>query len=218
MISNERRTTFINSLDEGNSPFLDQIEEEAIEGNVPIIRKDMQGFLRFILSVRKPRRILEVGTATGFSALLMAEYSEEDAVITTIEKYEKRIPIAKENIAKSEFGNKITLMEGDATEILPTLVGRYDFIFMDAAKGQYIHFLPEVMRLLEDGGMLITDNVLQDGDVMESRYAVCRRNRTIHTRMRDYLYELKHNPLLDTVILTVGDGISVSVKKPVAKE
>ncbi|MBR3040703.1 MAG: O-methyltransferase [Lachnospiraceae bacterium] len=218
MISNERRTTFINSLDEGNSPFLDQIEKEAIEGNVPIIRKDMQGFLRFILSVRKPRRILEVGTATGFSALLMAEYSEEDAVITTIEKYEKRIPIAKENIAKSEFGNKITLMEGDATEILPTLVGRYDFIFMDAAKGQYIHFLPEVMRLLEDGGMLITDNVLQDGDVMESRYAVCRRNRTIHTRMRDYLYELKHNPLLDTVILTVGDGISVSVKKPVAKE
>ena len=218
MISNERRTTFINSLDEGNSPFLDQIEKEAIEGNVPIIRKDMQGFLRFILSVRKPRRILEVGTATGFSALLMAEYSEEDAVITTIEKYEKRIPIAKENIAKSEFGNKITLMEGDATEILPTLVGRYDFIFMDAAKGQYIHFLPEVMRLLEDGGMLITDNVLQDGDVMESRYAVCRRNRTIHTRMRDYLYELKHNPLLDTVILTLGDGISVSVKKPVAKE
>ena len=109
-------------------------------------------------------------------------------------------------------------MEGDATEILPTLVGQYDFIFMDAAKGQYIHFLPEVMRLLEDGGMLITDNVLQDGDVMESRYAVCRRNRTIHTRMRDYLYELKHNPLLDTVILTVGDGISVSVKKPVAKE
>ena len=218
MISNERRTTFINSLDEGNSPFLDQIEKEAIEGNVPIIRKDMQGFLRFILSVRKPRRILEVGTATGFSALLMAEYSEEDAVITTIEKYEKRIPIAKGNIAKSEFGNKITLMEGDATEILPTLVGQYDFIFMDAAKGQYIHFLPEVMRLLEDGGMLITDNVLQDGDVMESRYAVCRRNRTIHTRMRDYLYELKHNSLLDTVILTVGDGISVSVKKPVAKE
>ena len=205
-------------MDEGNSAFLDHIESEAIEGNVPIIRKDMQGFLKFILSVRKPKRILEVGTATGFSALLMAEYSLEDTTITTIEKYEKRIPLAKENFAKSVNGNKITLIQGDATEILPTLTGQYDLIFMDAAKGQYIHFLPEVMRLLEEGGMLITDNVLQDGDVMESRYAVCRRNRTIHSRMREYLYELKHNPALDTVILTVGDGISVSVKKPVTRE
>lgn len=212
MISNERRTTFINSFEEGNSPFLDQIEQEALEGNVPIIRKDMQSFLKFILSTRKPEDILEVGTATGFSSLLMAEYSKENAKITTIEKYEKRIPIAKENFHRSDFGHKITLLEGDATEILPTLSGQYDLIFMDAAKGQYIHFLPEVLRLLKNGGMLITDNVLQDGDVMESRYAVCRRNRTIHTRMREYLYELKHNPELDTIILTVGDGISVSVK------
>ena len=212
MISNERRTTFINSFEEGNSPFLDQIEQEALEGNVPIIRKDMQSFLKFILSIRKPEDILEVGTATGFSSLLMAEYSKENAKITTIEKYEKRIPIAKENFHRSDFGHKITLLEGDATEILPTLSGQYDLIFMDAAKGQYIHFLPEVLRLLKNGGMLITDNVLQDGDVMESRYAVCRRNRTIHTRMREYLYELKHNPELDTIILTVGDGISVSVK------
>ena len=103
-------------------------------------------------------------------------------------------------------------MEGDATEILKTLQEPYDRIFMDAAKGQYIHFLPDVMRLLKKGGILVSDNVLQDGDVMESRYAVTRRNRTIHSRMREYLYELKHNDQLVTDILPVGDGVTVSVK------
>ena len=104
-------------------------------------------------------------------------------------------------------------MEGDATDILPALNGEYDFIFMDAAKGQYLSFLKDAVRLLSPGGTLLTDNVLQDGDILESRYGVCRRNRTIHARMREYLYELKHHPLLDTVILTVGDGAAVSVKK-----
>ena len=106
----------------------------------------------------------------------------------------------------------MTLLEGDATEILKTLQEPYDMIFMDAAKGQYIHFLPDVMRLLKKGGILVSDNVLQDGDVMESRYAVTRRNRTIHSRMREYLYELKHNNQLVTDILPVGDGVTVSVK------
>lgn len=213
MISKERTDVFINSLDSGNSPLLDEIETESLQNYVPIIRKDMQGFLKFILAVRKPEKILEVGTATGFSALLMAENTSSDTMITTIEKYEKRIPVAKENFKRAEKENRITLLEGDATDILKELTGEFDFIFMDAAKGQYLSFLPDVLRLLTPGGMLITDNVLQDGDVLESRYAVTRRNRTIHNRMREYLYELKKHPALDTVILTVGDGIAVSVKK-----
>ena len=213
MISKERTDVFINSLDSGNSPLLDEIETESLQNYVPIIRKDMQGFLKFILAVRKPEKILEVGTATGFSALLMAENTSSDTMITTIEKDEKRIPVAKENFKRAEKENRITLLEGDATDILKELTGEFDFIFMDAAKGQYLSFLPDVLRLLTPGGMLITDNVLQDGDVLESRYAVTRRNRTIHNRMREYLYELKNHPALDTVILTVGDGIAVSVKK-----
>ena len=213
MIESERLTTFINSMEEDLPPFLAELEKQAIADEVPIIRKDMQGFLKFLIKTKKPKHILEVGTATGFSALLMAEYMPKDAVITTIEKYEKRIPIAKQNIKAAGREEAITLLEGDAAVILPALDGEYDFIFMDAAKGQYLSFLKDAVRLLSPGGTLLTDNVLQDGDILESRYGVCRRNRTIHARMREYLYELKHHPLLDTVILTVGDGAAVSVKK-----
>ncbi|MDD7548688.1 MAG: O-methyltransferase [Lachnospiraceae bacterium] len=212
MIVSDRMTTFINSLDPGNPEYLDRLEEEAIADFVPIIRKDMQAFLKFMMRLCKPRNILEVGTAVGFSALLMSEYAPE-AHITTIENYEKRIPIARDNIAKAGKSASIDLIPGDATEILPTLTDTYDFIFMDAAKGQYINFLPEIMRLLSKGGILVSDNVLQDGDIIESRFAVVRRDRTIHTRMREYLYTLKHMEGVSTVILPVGDGITVTVKE-----
>ncbi len=148
----------------------------------------------------------------GFSALLMDEYSPAGCHITTIEKYGKRIPVAVENFRRAGAQDRITLLEGDAAEVLKGLGGSYEFIFMDAAKGQYIHFLPDVLRLLSPGGILISDNVLQDGHVIESRFAVARRNRTIHARMREYLYELKHNPALETVVLPVGDGVTLSVK------
>ena len=212
MIVSDRMTTFINSLDPGNPEYLDRLEEEAIADFVPIIRKDMQAFLKFMMRLCKPRKILEVGTAVGFSSLLMSEYAPE-AHITTIENYEKRIPIARDNIAKAGKSASIDLIPGDATEILPTLTDTYDFIFMDAAKGQYINFLPEIMRLLSKGGILVSDNVLQDGDIIESRFAVVRRDRTIHTRMREYLYTLKHMEGVSTVILPVGDGITVTVKE-----
>ena len=136
----------------------------------------------------------------------------EDAEITTIEKYEPRIAQAKVNFAKSPYGDRIHLLEGDAAEILKGLDGTYDLIFMDAAKGQYIHFLPDVMRLTAKGGMVFSDNILQDGDVLESRFAVARRNRTIHSRMREYLYELKHTPGLTTSLIPIGDGVAVTVK------
>ncbi|MCR4758048.1 MAG: O-methyltransferase [Butyrivibrio sp.] len=212
VIEQERITAFINSLDRGNASYLDELEKKAKEDEVPIIRKDTQALLKFLMAQSRPKNILEVGCAVGFSALLMAEYSDIDTKITTIEKYEKRIPVARENFIKYDTNNKITLLEGDATEILKTLSPGYDFIFMDAAKGQYINFLPDCLRILNKGGLLVSDNVLQDGDVFESRFAVTRRNRTIHARMREYLYELKHNDALNTVILTVGDGMTLSVK------
>ncbi len=213
MIIDERMAAFIDSLDRGNTPFLDEIEKYALETEVPIVRKSMQSLLKFLLAFSKPKAILEVGTAIGFSALLMSEYAPADCHITTIEKYEKRIPIARENFKAAGREDKITLLEGDALEILKELTGTYDMIFMDAAKGQYINFMPDILRLLAPGGLLISDNVLQDGDIIESRFAVTRRNRTIHARMREYLYELKHHPELETVILPVGDGVTLSVKK-----
>ena len=212
MIVNERMIAYINSLDMGNTPLLDKIEQEALNAFVPIVRREMQSFLKVLLAVRRPIRILEVGTAVGFSALLFCEYAPEGAQITTIEKYEKRIPVASENFRRGGKEAQITLLEGDAAEILSSLTETYDFIFMDAAKGQYIHFLPDVMRLLEVGGVLVSDNVLQDGDIIESHYVVERRNRTIYKRMREYLYELKHDERLITSIVPIGDGATVSVR------
>ena len=149
MIIDERMVTYINSLDTGHTPFLENLERTAKQTKVPIIRREMQSFLKVFLKMKQPKRILEVGTAVGFSAVFMAQYGEADAEITTIENYEKRIPIARENFEKSGFADRITLIPGDAAEVLKTLDGPYDFIFMDAAKGQYIHFLPEVLRVLD---------------------------------------------------------------------
>ena len=213
MIVDERLITYINSLDTGNTEILDLIEKEAIDSYVPIIRKEMQTFLKLLLALKKPARILEVGTAVGFSAILMAEYNPVRAEIVTIENYEKRIPIARENFRRAGKETQITLLEGDATDVLKTLDEPFDFIFMDAAKGQYINFMPDILRLLAKDGVLVSDNVLQDGDIIESRYVVTRRNRTIHKRMREYLYELTHHEELVTAVLPVGDGITVSTRR-----
>ena len=218
MIVDERIVTFINSMETENSEILEAIEREALDTCVPIIRKEMQSFLKVLITIQKPMRILEVGTAVGFSALLMSEYAPEGCEIITIEKYEKRIPIARENFRRAGKEQQITLLEGDASEVLKDLDQSFDFIFMDAAKGQYIHFMPEVLRLLADGGTLVSDNVMQDGDIIESRFAVERRNRTIHARMREYLYELKHKEELVTSILPLGDGVAVSTKRGQLKE
>lgn len=212
MIVDERIITFINSMDTENSEILETIEQEALASDVPIIRREMQSFLEVLLLMKKPMRVLEVGTAVGFSALLMSEYAPAGCEITTIENYEKRIPIARNNFKRAGKEAQITLLEGDAMEVLPTLDEPYDFIFMDAAKGQYIHYMPEVMRLLKTGGTLVSDNVMQDGNIIESRFAVERRDRTIHSRMREYLYELKHHEELLTSIIPLGDGVAVSVK------
>ena len=213
MIVEERMRTYINSLDMGNTSFLEELERKALLDRVPIIRKEMQSFLKMFLAATRPQTILEVGTAVGFSTLLMCEYGPADLKITTIENYEKRIPIAKQNFKKAGREHQITLLEGDAGKYLKEMDGKFDLIFMDAAKGQYIHWLPDVVRLLAPEGILISDNVLQEGELIESHYLVERRNRTIYKRMREYLYQLKHHPLLLTTILPLGDGVSVSVKQ-----
>ena len=213
MIIDERMVTYIHSLESPETPLLEAIEQEALDTFVPIIRKETQSFLKVLLLMKKPVRVLEIGTAVGFSALLMSEYMPENGHITTVENYKKRIPIARENFKRAGKEEQITLIEGDALAVMKKLDGPYDFIFMDAAKGQYIHYMPEAIRLLAPEGVLVSDNVLQDGDIIESRFAVERRNRTIHSRMREYLYELKHNEHLQTSILPLGDGIALSVKK-----
>ena len=213
MIVEKRLVTYINSLDTGNTKVLDEIEREALDSYVPIIRKEMQSFLKLLLAMNRPKRILEVGTAVGFSSILMAEYAPKDCKIVTIENYEKRIPIARANFVRAGKEKQIALLEGDAADVLKTLNEPFDLIFMDAAKGQYIHWLPDVVRLLAPGGVLMSDNVLQEGELIESHYLVERRNRTIYKRMREYLYELKHHPQLMTSIIPLGDGVSLSVKE-----
>ena len=213
MIVDERFLTYLKSLEGQEIDYIAAIEKEALETYVPIIRKDTQTFMKFLMQTLRPEQILEVGTAVGFSALLMEAYDPVDCQITTIENYPPRIPIARANFARANKEACIRLIEGDAQDILPTLTGSYDFIFMDAAKGQYPIFLPEIKRLMHSGSVLVTDNVLQDGDLIESHYAIERRNRTIHKRMREYLYSLAHDEDLVCSILPVGDGLAVCTMK-----
>lgn len=213
MIVDERMVTYIRSLEVPESAVIEAIEQEALRDRVPIIRKEMQSFLKVLLMIKRPMRILEIGAAVGFSSILMSEYMPEGGHITTIENYDKRIPIARANFKRAGKEEQIDLIEGDALEVMHGLEGPYDLIFVDAAKGQYIHYLPEVMRLLGTDGVLVSDNVLQEGDIIESRFAVERRNRTIHSRMREYLYELKHHDQLQTSIIPLGDGVALSVKR-----
>lgn len=212
MITDERVTSFLRSVYREDLEIIQIIEQEARSGKVPIVRAETKELLKVIILNRKPKRILEVGTAVGFSAVYMSLYMPSDCVIDTIEKYMPRIDIARRNFERAGVADRIRLFEGDAADVLKTLTEAYDLVFMDASKGQYIHFLPEVLRLLAPRGIMISDNVLQDGDVLESRYAVDKRNRTIHTRMRDYIYTLTHHDLLETVVLPLGDGIALSTK------
>jgi predicted O-methyltransferase YrrM len=215
MIVDERITAYINSLETELTQELLALEKEALENHVPIIKKETQGVLKFFLQLQQPKRILEVGTAIGFSALFMSEYTVSDCSITTIEKVPMRLVEAEKNLASDSVPhkNKITLRKGEALDILKALVVEkesFDFIFLDAAKAQYMSFLPELMKLLGGKGILVTDNVLQDGTVTNSRYSITRRDRTIHSRMREYLYTITHMEELQTVILPVGDGIAIS--------
>ena len=237
-----RLRAYLKSLEPFEDAELNRLRDDAERDGVPIIRPETESFLRTMLKITRPERILEIGTAVGYSSIMMAKTC--DARIETIENYEKRIPIARKNIGAAGLTDRIRLIEGDAGQVLKELAGKlskekltrrdpvsiresvcgesdgtenrhpdsgtYDFIFLDAAKGQYLIWLPDILKLMHPGSILITDNVLQDETVMESRYLIPRRERTTHARMRDYLYEIKHHPKLATSVLPVGDGVSLS--------
>ncbi|MDE5782343.1 MAG: O-methyltransferase [Lachnospiraceae bacterium] len=213
MIVDERIIKFLHSLEGSNGELCDNIEEYARKNYVPIIRKEMESFLKVMVCIKKPKRILELGTAIGYSAIMMSQVMPDNCHITTIENYDKRIPIALENIKKAGMEERITLIEGDALSVIPDINETFDFVFMDAAKGQYMNYLELIIDKIDNGGVIISDNVLQEGDIVKSRFGVERRNRTIHSRMREYLYTIKNIPELETSIVPIGDGITVSVKK-----
>ena len=213
MIVDNRITEYLHSLETSRGELLDTIEKKAIEDGVPIIRSETAALLRSLTAALRPENILEIGTAVGYSALQMCQVMPENCHITTIEKYEKRIPEAKENFRKAGEESRITFLEGDADMWLRELKGKkFDLVFMDAAKGQYLNWLPLLLDLMPVGAVLISDNVLQDGDVVQSRFAVQRRNRTIHSRMREYLYELKHMEEFETAVIPIGDGVTISTR------
>ena len=212
MIVNEHVSKYIESLDADMPSELMLLEKWALENEVPIIRHDTQQYLRFLLTKEKPKAILEIGTAVGFSTLFIHEYAPRDSRITTLEKVEMRLVHARKNLGGHE---RIRLIEGEAGESLKKLVNdkdKYDLIFLDAAKGQYSAWLPDILKLLADDGTLLTDNVLLEGSIAESKFSIERRDRTIHMRMREYLYALTHNEALNTVILPIGDGLAVSCR------
>ena len=213
MSVDNRITEYLHSLETSRGELLDTIEKKAIEDGVPIIRSETAALLRSLTAALRPENILEIGTAVGYSALQMCQVMPENCHITTIEKYEKRIPEAKENFRKAGEESRITFLEGDADMWLKELKGKqFDLVFMDAAKGQYLNWLPLLLDLMPVGAVLISDNVLQDGDVVQSRFAVQRRNRTIHSRMREYLYELKHMEEFETAVIPIGDGVTISTR------
>ncbi len=214
MIVNERIISYIHSLEQSRGPFLDELRTYAEANRVPIIRREVESFLEVLLSIQRPETILELGTAIGYSAIFMGRCVCENSRIVTIENYEKRILSAKENIKKAGMEKKICLIKGDALEEMKKMRSEtFDFIFIDAAKAQYIYFLQEAVRLLRTGAVLVADNVLQEGDLIESRYTVTRRDRTIHARMREYMYEVKNREDLVTTVVPIGDGMTVSVKR-----
>ena len=212
----ERMEVFLGKYRETPPAYIVELERQALADEVPVIRRGTRDVLRFLLRTGRPAQVLEVGMAIGYSALCMKEYLPETSRITTIEKVEMRLVEARKNLKKFDSEGRITLLEGDAADVLRGLVEQgksYDFIFMDAAKGQYLNFLPDVLELLSEGGTLVSDNILHEGDVLESRYAVTRRDRTIHGRMREYLQVLMDTEELETICLSIGDGMTISRKK-----
>lgn len=194
-----------------NQAELAKIKQKALEENIPIIMDDTLEVVAKILKEKRPKRILEIGTAVGYSAICFSEYLEEDGRIDTIERDMQRVQEAKINIKKAEVEEKIALYEGDAVEILPTLKEQYDIIFIDAAKGKYPFFLSQAMRMIKKDGVIIADNVLYKGYVMSDYNK--HKQRTAVRNLREYIAEITQNPNLETQILEVGDGLAISKVK-----
>ena len=213
----QRLLFYLTMLQEDLTPELAELEKKALASDVPIVRKDTQMFLRLLLQMNRPKRILEIGTAVGFSALLMASYTSAETSIVTLENYQKRIALAKENIRSFGMEDRIRLIEGDAATTLQEMsksgTEPFDFVFIDAAKAQYSVYFELLRSLTKSQSVIVSDNCLQDSEIIESHYAVIRRNRTIHKRMRDYLQRICHDEDYVSQVLPIGDGVAVCVRK-----
>lgn len=205
---------FLDELIPDRGEFLTELRRKSAleESYAPIVQKSTEQLIVTLLKLIKPQRVLEVGTAVGYSAILMADNLPDDSTIVTIERYKKHADIAVDNVFASGYEKKIKVIEGEAAEVLHWLDGSFDFIFLDAAKGQYIEFLPDILRLLKSGGVLLSDNILYHG-MVEDEGKVERRKITIVKRLHMYLEEIMSNEKLTTSIIPIGDGVALSVKK-----
>ena len=211
MITNPKVLEYLDIISPVNSKAIEEIRAEAKRNYIPIIKRDTENFLKFVLKMQNPGSILEIGCAVGYSAAVMLENSDAD--IVTVEKMPERVEEAKRNIKYADFESRASILEGDAGEILKSLADKgekFDFIFMDAAKAQYITWLPVVKKLLKESGMIFSDNCLQEGDLLESSFAIRKRDKTIHKRMREYIYLLLHDETLESWIFSIGDGVLLS--------
>ena len=211
MITNPKVLEYLDIISSVNSKAIEEIRAEAKRNYIPIIKRDTENLLKFVLKMQNPGSILEIGCAVGYSAAVMLENSDAD--IVTVEKMPERVEEAKRNIKYADFESRASILEGDAGEILKSLADKgekFDFIFMDAAKAQYITWLPVVKKLLKESGMIFSDNCLQEGDLAESSFAIRKRDKTIHKRMREYIYLLLHDETLESWIFSIGDGVLLS--------
>ena len=211
MITNPKVLEYLDIISPVNSKAIEEIRAEAKRNYIPIIKRDTENFLKFVLKMQNPGSILEIGCAVGYSAAVMLENSDAD--IVTVEKMPERVEEAKRNIKYADFESRASILEGDAGEILKSLADKgekFDFIFMDAAKAQYITWLPVVKKLLKESGMIFSDNCLQEGDLAESSFAIRKRDKTIHKRMREYIYLLLYDETLESWIFSIGDGVLLS--------
>lgn len=192
---------------------LGKVEKEANENEVPIIPHETVVFMQFLLGQIKPKEVLEIGTALGFSSSLMAQYVGDEGHVTTIDRFDVMIRKAKATYERLGLEDKVTLLEGQAADILPELTGPYDFIFMDSAKSKYIEFLPECLRLLKKGGVLMVDDVFQGGTVLDPIEEVPRNRRTIHRKLKLFLDVINSHPDLTTSLVPLGDGIALITKE-----
>ncbi len=208
----ENLDIYLNNLMPKVDGELGKLQQKSYEEGIPIIPNDVVRLISVLLSIKKPKKILEIGCAVGFSSSFMSSFLQDGGKVTTIERYPLMIEKAKVNIKSLGLEDKIELIEGDANEVLKTLNDEYDVIFMDAGKGQYINILPDVYRLLKIGGIIIADDILQNGDVAKQKEEIVKRQRTIHYRLNDFLWEITHNDGLNTSILTIGDGVAICYK------